>query len=304
MPVAHVHLTEVGPRDGLQAEETLVSTKQKIQLVELLESSGLRELEVASFVRPDLIPQMADAGEVVRGLPRVPSGVVRTCLVPNLKGYEMAVAAGMRKVAVFTAATDAFNRANISTDIEGSLKRFQPVVERAAKDGVTVRAYISAAFICPIDGKVAPEATLDVTRRLQEMGIAEIVLGDTTGSATPGEVMPILDVIQPLVSPKHLGLHFHDTMGSGLVNVYAALQRGILRYDTSVGGLGGCPNAPGAAGNVATEDVIWLLNGLGFQHGIELEGVLKAAQFIQSAVGHPLTGRVLRSRSNPSSGSD
>ncbi len=295
-----VHLTEVGPRDGLQSEPVQIPTADKIKLIELLEASGLQEVEVASFVRPDLVPQMADAEKVVRGLKAPPNGACRMSLVPNLRGYERAIAAGIRKVAVFTAATDAFNQVNIKTDIEGSYARFAPVVERAVSDGVAVRAYISAAFVCPVTGPVDPQSTLTVVRRLQDLGFEEIVLGDTTGTATPGELLPTLDAVQPHVAPKHLGLHFHDTMGSGLVNAYASLNRGVLHFDTSVGGLGGCPNAPAAAGNIATEDMIWLLDGLGFQHGIEVEGVLAAAQFIQSAVGHPLTGRVLTARCNPS----
>lgn len=298
-----VILTEVGPRDGLQNESTPVGCEDKITFISLLEAAGVPEVEITSFVRPDLIPQMADAADVVAGLTLPADGVFRSALIPNLRGYERAVEAGLKKVCLFTAATDAFNQANINTDIDGSLSRFRPVIERARIDGVVVRAYISAAFLCPITGVVDPHDTRDVAIRLRDMGITEIVLGDTTGAATPGEVGPVLDAVQPMVPAGAFGLHFHDTMGSGLVNAYLALGRGVRRFDTSVGGLGGCPNAPGAAGNIATEDMVWLLDGIGFHHGIDLEGVVKAGQFIQSVVGHPLTGRVLTARCNPGQGS-
>ena len=293
MPLpTRVRIYEVGPRDGLQNEKQPLDTETKVAYIEQLVAAGLREIEATSFVSPRAIPQLADAAEVLPRLPRE-DGIRYPVLVPNMRGLERAVSAGATAIAVFTAASDAFTDANIGMSIEASLVAFRPVLAEAAQRGMWTRAYVSTAFGCPFTGRVEPERVVDVSLRLADLGAQEICLGDTIGVGVPTQVRELtalhLDAGLPL---DRLAYHFHDTRGTALANVMAGLEDGVSCFDASAGGTGGCPYAPGAAGNLATEDLVYLLDGLGIPHGVRLAGVLEAARFISGALGRPLASKV------------
>jgi hydroxymethylglutaryl-CoA lyase len=279
-----VTVVEVGPRDGLQNEKGVVSTADKIHFIDLLSAAGFSVIEASSFVSPKAVPQLADAGEVMAGIQRR-HGVRYTALVPNRKGMERALAAGVDEVAVFTGASETFVQHNINTSIAGSIENFRPVVELARGVGKRVRGYISTAFGCPYEGYVAPEAVLRVADQLLELGVDELSIGDTIGVATPNQVVEVTDLLLGRVPIERLAMHFHDTRGTALANVLAALQMGISIFDSSTGGLGGCPYAPGASGNLATEDLLYLLNGLGIETGVDLDAVVEASRFLAGVRG-------------------
>ncbi len=287
-----VRVVEVGPRDGLQNEKALIPTEQKIAFIRLLAGSGLAVIEATSFVSPRAIPQLSDAGAVMAGLSQ-DGGVQYPVLVPNLKGMERALAAGVRAIAVFTAASESFTRHNINATIAESLANFRPVVALARQEGVTVRGYISTVFGCPYEGAVAPRQVLSVAQALLEMGISELSLGDTIGVATPNQVVDVLGLLltEGTIPVERLAVHFHDTRGTALANVLMALQLGISIVDSSAGGLGGCPYAPGAAGNLATEDLLYMLHGMGIHTGVDLEKVVAATRFIAPLLGHAPTSK-------------
>jgi hydroxymethylglutaryl-CoA lyase len=292
-------VTEVGPRDGLQNEPSPVPTETKEAFVRALVAAGLRDVEVSSFVRPDRIPQLADAEDLFRRLGPAPAGVVYGALVPNERGLERALACGVSKVAVFTAATETFNRRNVGASIAETLARFAPVVSGARAAGVRVRGYVSTAFFCPFEGRTPPERTAEVCTRLVDLGCDEIDVGDTIGAATPPDVARALDAVLPRVRLEDLVLHFHDTRGTALANVVEGLRRGVTAFDASAGGLGGCPFAPGATGNLATEDLLYLLHGMGHATGVSLEGVRRASAVVEKALGRPLPGKVYRAGPAP-----
>jgi len=269
-----------------------VPTQAKVAFVRDLVAAGLKDVEVSSFVRADLVPQLADAAEVFRALGPAPAGVTYGALVPNERGLEGALAAGVGKVSVFTAASETFNQRNIGTSIAGSLTRFAPVARGAKAAGRVLRGYVSTAVACPYEGPIAPSAVRDVVQRLLELGCDEISVGDTIGAGTPGEIARLLEALLPTLAPERFVLHCHDTRGMAVANVLAALRLGVFRFDASAGGLGGCPFAPGAAGNLATEDLVFLLNGLAIQHGIDLERLRAASQGLSGHVGHALPSRV------------
>lgn len=286
-PSGRIRIVEVGPRDGLQNEQAQIPTEAKVAFIDALSGSGVPEIEVSSFVSPKWIPQLADADEVFRRIRRA-EGVTYSALVPNEKGLERAQAARVDRIAVFTAASETFNRKNINASVAESIARFEPVVRRA---GVPVRGYISTAFWCPFEGRIQPQAVIDVVRRLAELGVQEVSVGDTIGRAVPDEVRALLDLLLP--APVPVALHFHDTFGHAIENAVTAWKEyGIEAFDSSAGGLGGCPYAPGSAGNVATEDLVSALHSAGAQTGVLPEKVLHAAQTIQPALGHPLFSRL------------
>lgn len=287
-----VRVVEVGPRDGLQNEKALIPTGQKIQFIHMLADAGLPVVEATSFVNPRAIPQLSDASAVMAGLTRLPT-TSYPVLVPNLKGMERALAAGVRAIAVFTAASESFTRHNINATIVESLANFRPVVALAQQEGVTVRGYISTVFGCPYEGAVAPWKVLNVAQSLLEMGINELSLGDTIGVATPNQVVDVIGLLvnDGAIPVEQLAVHFHDTRGTALANVLMALQLGISIVDSSAGGLGGCPYAPGAAGNLATEDLLYMLHGMGIHTGVDLEKVVAATRFIAPFLGHAPTSK-------------
>ncbi len=287
-----VRVVEVGPRDGLQNEKALVPTAQKIRFIEMLADAGLPVVEATSFVSPRAIPQLSDASEVMNGITRLPS-TSYPVLVPNLKGMQRALAAGARAVAVFTAASESFTRHNINATIAESLANFRPVVELARQEGVSVRGYISTVFGCPYEGNVEPRQALHVAQALLEMGIDELSLGDTIGVATPNQVVDVMSLFREEgnIPAEQLAVHFHDTRGTALANVLTALQLGVSIVDSSAGGLGGCPYAPGAAGNLATEDLLYMLHGLGIETGVNLAKVVEATSYIAPYLGHVPTSK-------------
>jgi hydroxymethylglutaryl-CoA lyase len=287
-----VHIVEVGPRDGLQNEKALIPTAQKIQFIQMLADAGLPVVEATSFVSPRAIPQLSDASEVMTNLSRH-SSTSYPVLVPNLKGMERALAAGVRAIAVFTAASESFTRHNINATIAESLANFRPVIALAQREEVTVRGYISTVFGCPYEGKVEPRQVLNVAQALLEMGVDELSLGDTIGVATPNQVVDVINLLvhDGAIPIRHLAVHFHDTRGTALANVLIALQSGIRIIDSSAGGLGGCPYAPGAAGNLATEDLLYMLHGMGIHTGVDLDKVVAATNFITPLLGHTPTSK-------------
>jgi hydroxymethylglutaryl-CoA lyase len=290
-----VRIVEVGPRDGLQNEPRQIPTATKLELIRRLASNGLSSIEATAFVSPKWVPQMADAAAVIAGLPlddAARAGVSFPVLTPNLKGLEAALAAGAREVAVFGAASEAFSQKNINCSIDESLERFRPVVARAKEAGVRVRGYVSCVLGCPYQGEVSPQAVAEVAHALFEMGCYEISLGDTIGAGTPEKTKVMVEAVVKRVPLKKVAGHFHDTYGMGIANIYAALQLGVTVFDSSVGGLGGCPYAAGASGNVATEDVVWLLKGLGIESGIDLDGLVDTAQWITAELGRTPNSRV------------
>jgi len=287
-----VRIYEVGPRDGLQNEAVAIPLETKRAFIERLVAAGLPEIEATSFVSPKAIPQLADADALLPNLPRA-SGVRYPVLVPNERGMARAEAAGANALAVFTGATDAFTQHNIGMTIEASLAAFEPVLRRAADLGWWRRGYVSVAFGCPYTGAVDPHQAVAVANRLLELGVEEVCFGDTIGVGVPGQVRAVTDAATGAGIELHqVAYHFHDTRGTALANVVAGLDAGVRCFDSSTGGTGGCPYAPGAAGNLATEDLVYLLDASGFEHGVRLEGVLEAARFIAGALGRPLASKV------------
>jgi hydroxymethylglutaryl-CoA lyase len=290
-----VRMVEVGPRDGLQNEKTIVLTAVKIALVEKLADAGLSVIEAGSFVSPKWVPQMGDSAEVFAGLARKP-GVRYAALTPNLKGLEGALAAKADEVAVFGAASESFSQKNINCSIAESLDRFAPVMEQAKAAGVPVRGYVSCVLGCPYEGEIAPSAVAEVAARLYAMGCYEISLGDTIGTGTPAKAQAMIAAVAARVPMDKIAVHFHDTYGQALTNLYAALELGVAVVDSSVAGLGGCPYAKGASGNVASEDVLYMLNGLGIETGVDLDRLIAAGAFISDALGRPTASKVARAR--------
>ncbi|MER3398586.1 MAG: hydroxymethylglutaryl-CoA lyase [Chloroflexota bacterium] len=285
-----VRVVEVGPRDGLQNEAGFVPTGAKVRFIELLSEAGFEAVETTSFVSPRAVPQLADAEEVFRAIRRRP-GVRYPVLVPNLKGLERALKAGAREVAVFTAASETFNLKNINMSIDRSLEVIADVVREARAAGLWVRGYISVCFGCPYEGKVDPEKVLTVAARLAELGVAEVSLGDTIGVATPRQVEETVGRVLKELPAERLALHFHDTRGTALANVLTGLLMGISVFDSSAGGLGGCPFAPGASGNLATEDLLYLLHGMGVETGVDLAKVMDATRYILGVLNRPPASR-------------
>ena len=286
----HVRIVEVGPRDGLQNEKAIVETAQKIAFVDALSAAGHGAIEVSAFVSPKWVPQMADAAAVFAGITRRP-GVRYSALVPNRAGLERAIASGVSDVAIFAAASESFSRRNINASIDESFETYRQVTDAALQAGLTVRAYLSTSFGCPFEGDVPVARVVELTERLLQLGAYEVAVSDTIGIAHPGQVSAVLDALLAAVPVERLALHFHDTRGTALANVLAALQHGVVTFDSAAGGLGGCPYAPGAAGNLATEDLIYMLDGLGIQTGVSLAGVLAASAALAPAIGHPLPSR-------------
>lgn len=287
-----VRIVEVGPRDGLQNEKVQIPTAQKIQFIQMLADAGLPVVEATSFVSPRAIPQLSDASEIMARL-HLRLQTEYAVLVPNVKGMERALAAGVRSVAVFTAASESFAQHNINATIAESLERFRPVIALAQEAQVRVRGYISTVFGCPYEGRVDPQRVLEVAQALLEMGVAELSLGDTIGVATPNQVIEVLTLLcsKGQIPVGRLAVHFHDTRGTALANVLMALQMGVSTIDSSAGGLGGCPYAPGAAGNLATEDLLYMLHGMGIQTGVDLDKVIEATRFIAPLLGHTPTSK-------------
>jgi hydroxymethylglutaryl-CoA lyase len=288
-----VKMVEVGPRDGLQNEPQTVPTATKVALIDRLAAAGLSVVEAGSFVSPKWVPQMADTAAVMAAIARR-AGVSYPVLVPNLKGYEAARAAGAEEIAVFAAASETFSRKNINCSIDESLDRFAPVCAAAARDGVRVRGYVSCALGCPYEGEIAPAAVARVAARLRDLGCYEISLGDTIGVGTPDKAVAMIEAVAAEVARESLAAHFHDTYGQALANILAALERGIAVVDSSVAGLGGCPYAAGATGNVASEDVLYLLDGLGVETGVDLDRLAAAGDFICAALGRASNSKVAR----------
>jgi hydroxymethylglutaryl-CoA lyase len=287
-----IRIVEVGPRDGLQNEKAVVPTELKVAFVDALSETGVDEIEVSSFVSPEWVPQLADAEAVFRAIRRSPQ-VVYSALVPNAKGLERALAAEAQKVAVFTAASETFNRKNVNASIAESLERFGPVVGGAGGAGVVVRGYVSTAFHCPYEGPVAPEKVRDVMLRLLELGVDEISIADTIGKASPPEVRGLLELLLHDVGPALLALHFHDTYGMAIANALTAWEEfGVATFDAAAGGLGGCPFAKGATGNVATEDLVYALRASGAEVGVDPSAVAEAARALSGALGRPLASRI------------
>jgi hydroxymethylglutaryl-CoA lyase len=287
-----VRVYEVGPRDGLQNEAVPIPTASKARFIDLLAAAGLTEIEATSFVAPRAIPQLADADDLMIGLRREP-GVRYPVLVPNLRGLARAETAGANAIAVFTAATDAFTAANIGMTVDESLVAFQPVLARAGELGWWRRGYVSTAFGCPYSGRVEPGRAVEVAVQLLELGVEEVCFGDTIGVGVPGQVAAIAGLaIEAGIALERIAFHFHDTRGTALANVAAGLDAGVRCFDSSTGGTGGCPYAPGAAGNLATEDLVYFLDASGWESGVSLERVLEAARFIADALGRPLASKV------------
>lgn len=288
-----VHLVEVGPRDGLQNEKATISVADKVRLIDMLGAAGLTAIEAAAFVSPKWVPQMADSGAVMDAIDRR-DGVTYPVLTPNMKGLEAALEHGATEVAIFGAASESFSRRNINCSIAESLDRFRPVAERALAEGVRVRGYVSCVLGCPYEGAVEPGAVADISEKLLAMGCYEISLGDTIGVGTPAATRAMLAAVEAAVPVAKLAGHFHDTYGQALANMWAALDRGVRVFDASVSGLGGCPYAKGASGNVATEDVVYSLEGSGVETGVDLDRLVDAAAFASGLLDRPVTSRVGR----------
>jgi len=295
---SQIRLYEVGPRDGLQNEEKLVPTEVKIRLIELLVAAGLRKIEATSFVSPKWVPQMADNAQVMAGISNLCgiSGVDFSVLTPNLTGYEAAVSAGAREVAIFGAASESFSQKNINCSISESLERFAAVMDRAKAENIAVRGYVSCVVACPYEGAIDPEIVADVAAKMIHMGCYEVSLGDTIGAGTPKDIRQLLTATGARVPISKLALHCHDTYGQALANILAAIEMGISVIDSAVGGLGGCPYAGNksgvASGNVATEDVLYMLNGMGIKTGVDLDKIIEAAWYISDFLGRPPASKV------------
>jgi len=286
-----VRIVEVGPRDGLQNEKTPVSVGARISFIKALVGAGLHTVEVGAFVSPKAIPQMTGSDQVLRGVSHIGDSEFHV-LVPNEKGYEAAHAAGAKVIAVFGSASEGFSRANINCSVAESIERFKPVIARAHRDGVKVRGYISCVLGCPYDGEIKPQAVVDVAKILWDLGCYEISLGDTIGVGTPRKAKELLRAVAGHVPIAHLAMHFHDTYGQALANLYAGMEEGARVIDSAAGGLGGCPYAPGATGNVATEDVVYMLHGVGIATGVDMTKLVQATNEISALIGRPPVSRV------------
>jgi hydroxymethylglutaryl-CoA lyase len=292
--VEQVNVVEVGPRDGLQNEKSVVPTEAKVRFITALADAGLKTIEAGAFVHPKWVPQMADTAEVYRDIPKDP-GVDYPVLVPNMRGLDRAIEANVRSISVFTAASESFNKRNINMSIDESFEVFGPVIVRARDHGMKVRGYVSTSLGCPYEGEVPPEKVLEVSARLLDLGCYEVSIGDTIGVGTPLQVQGLVGLLLQVIPVKHLAMHFHDTRGTALANTLAALEMGVSTFDASAGGLGGCPYAPGASGNLATEDLIYLLNGMGIPTGVDLKLLVAASAEIAPYLDHPLPGKYLQS---------
>jgi hydroxymethylglutaryl-CoA lyase len=296
-----VTIVEVGPRDGLQNERAAISTADKIAFVDRLSTAGHQMIEVSAFVSPKWVPQMADASEVFAGITRR-AGTNYTALVPNQQGLARAIAAGATEVAIFAAASETFSRRNINQTIDESLKNYAAVCAEAAATGLRVRGYLSTCFVCPFEGLIDPQRVAEVSARLLDIGVYEVAISDTIGAAHPGMVPRVLDAVTRRVPLPQVALHFHDTRGTALANVLAGIDYGVTTFDSSAGGLGGCPFAPGAAGNLATEDLLFMLNGLGIETGVKIDEVSDASRLIEAKLDHRLPSRYLQAPAlNPKS---
>ncbi len=293
--IDHVNVVEVGPRDGLQNEKVTIPTEAKIDYITALADAGLTTIEAGAFVSPKWVPQMADTAEVYRNIPKDP-GVDYPVLVPNMPGLDRAIEAGVKSIAIFTAASETFNQRNINMTIDESFINYAQVAARARAEGMRVRGYVSTAFGCPYEGDVAPEKVLEVSARLLDLGCYEVSVGDTIGVGTPVQVQGVVGILMQVIPASKLAMHFHDTRGTALANSLAALEMGIPTFDASSGGLGGCPYAPGASGNLATEDLVYMLEKMGIDTGVDLNRLVAASQIIAPYLDHPLPGRYLRSR--------
>jgi isopropylmalate/homocitrate/citramalate synthase len=293
IPIDSVKVVEVGPRDGLQNENVTVPTEAKIEYITALADAGLRVIEAGAFVSPKWVPQMADTAEVYREIPKDP-GIEFPVLVPNMKGLERAIEAGVKSIAIFTAASDTFNKRNINMTIDESFANYGPVTARARAEGMRVRGYVSTAFGCPYEGDVPPEKVLEVSARLLDLGCYEVSAGDTIGVGTPMQVQGVIGMLLQVIPASKLAMHFHDTRGTALANTLAALEMGIATFDASSGGLGGCPYAPGASGNLATEDLIYMLDHMGIETGVSLDRLVAASSIVGPYLDHPLPGRYLQ----------
>src|SRR5437763_426814 len=293
IPVDTVKVVEVGPRDGLQNEKITIPTEAKIEYITALADSGLRTIEAGAFVSPKWVPQMADTAEVYRNIPKDP-GIEYPVLVPNLKGLQRAMEVGVKSIAIFTAASDTFNRRNINMSIDESFENYAPVAALARAEGIRVRGYVSTAFGCPYEGDVAPEKVLEVTARLLDLGCYEVSVGDTIGVGTPMQAQGVIGILLQVIPARKLAMHFHDTRGTALANTLAALEMGIATFDASSGGLGGCPYAPGASGNLATEDLIYMLDRMAIETGVNLDRLVAASAIISPYLDHPLPGRYVQ----------
>ena len=291
--VDSVKIVEVGPRDGLQNEKVTVPAEAKVAFITALGDAGLRTIEAGAFVSPKWVPQMADTAEVYRNIPKDP-GVEYPVLVPNEKGLDRALEAGVTSIAIFTAASEMFNKRNINMSIDESFVNYAPVAARARAEGVRVRGYVSTAFGCPYEGDVAPEKVLEVSARLLDLGCYEVSVGDTIGVGTPMQVQGVVGMLLQVIPATRLAMHFHDTRGTALANTLAALEMGIATFDASAGGLGGCPYAPGASGNLATEDLVYMLDGMAIESGVDLNRLVAASSIIAPYLDHPLPGRYLQ----------
>lgn len=288
-----VKIVEVGPRDGLQNEKSIIPTQAKVEYITALSDAGHKVIEAGAFVSPKWVPQMADTAEVYAEIPKDP-GVEYPVLVPNMKGLERAIDAGVKSIAIFTAASETFNKRNINMSIDESFENYAPVALRAREEGMRVRGYVSTAFGCPYEGDVAEEKVLEVCARLLDLGCYEVSVGDTIGVGTPMQVQGVIGVLLQVIPASRLAMHFHDTRGTALANTLAALEMGITTFDASSGGLGGCPYAPGASGNLATEDLIYMLDRMGIETGVDLNRLVAASRIIAPYLDHPLPGRYLQ----------
>ena len=304
LPRSPIRITEVGPRDGLQNEKTIIPTETKVAFINALSETGCAEIEVTSFVSPKWVPQLADAAEVLARIRRNPR-IVYSALVPNMQGFEAALAAGANRINIFTAASETFNQKNINSSIAQSLERLNPVIRAAESAGIFVRAYISCAVACPYEGPIDPSAVVQLAQTMLEMGVDEIDLGDTIGVAVPTDIRRLYDAISEIIEPSKTTLHLHDTRGAALACALAAYEWfGVRSFDSSAGGLGGCPYAPGAAGNIATEDLVYVFEKMNIPTGIDLGKLVAAGRIVESALGRPLPGRTYRAeaKQQPSSG--
>jgi len=291
--VDFVKVVEVGPRDGLQNEKVTIPTEVKVEFITALGDAGLRVIEAGAFVSPKWVPQMADTAEVYRDIPKDP-GVEYPVLVPNAKGLERAIESGVKSIAIFTAASETFNKRNINMSIDESFENYAPVAARAIAEGIRVRGYVSTAFGCPYEGDVPAEKVLEVCARLLDLGCYEVSVGDTIGVGTPMQVQGVIGVLRQVIPASKLAMHFHDTRGTALANTLAALEMGIATFDASAGGLGGCPYAPGASGNLATEDLVYMLDKMVIDTGIDLNRLVAASSIVAPYLDHPLPGRYLQ----------
>lgn len=294
---AEVTIIEVGPRDGLQNEKSILKTEDKVKFIKMLADSGLTEIEATSFVRSDKIPQMGDADKLFPEISKI-NGVNSPCLVPNLKGLEKALAVGVKEIAVFSATSETFNSKNINASIDESLERIKAVCEEAKKHGLKIRGYVSTAFGCPYEGETSVEKLIEVSRALLKLGAYEVSIGDTIGVATPAQVQYIVNKLLTNFKKDQIALHFHDTRGMALSNILTALTLGINKFDSSAGGLGGCPYAKGATGNVATEDLVYLLNSLGIKSNVDIEKLAEASEFILGKLNRKTSSKYLQAYLN------